>query len=160
VAYLLTGLPCSGKSTYARALERTGVTRLCVDEIVHARHGRPGKDFPGPEQPALEAPIIEEVAAELARLLRDGRCVVLDHGLGRRATRDRYKRLVTEAGGRWRLIHFDVDHDELRRRLARRNAEPAYGVLTASTLDWMIDTSEPPHAEGQEPPDPGLLDPR
>ncbi|WP_412769062.1 AAA family ATPase [Micromonospora zamorensis] len=46
VVYLLVGLPGSGKSTYARALELTGVVRLSVDDVLQARHGRLGKDYP------------------------------------------------------------------------------------------------------------------
>jgi predicted kinase len=150
--YLLTGLPGSGKSTYARALERTGVTRLSLDELMHARHGRPGKDYPGHLQPELEQPLLAEVRAELARLVAAGTDVVLDHGLGTRAARDEYKQLVTDAGGRWRLIHFQVDADELRRRVARRNADPAWGIMPEAVLAWMERHADPPLGEGEEPP--------
>lgn len=152
--FLLTGLPGSGKSTYARTLEASGVTRLCVDELMQDRHGRPGKDYPGELQPELEVPLLAEVRARLVELIRTGRDVVLDHGLGTRAARDDYKRLVTDAGGRWRLIHFQVDGAELRRRLARRNADPAFGLMPEAVLAWMEQGSEPPSGEGEEPPPP------
>ncbi len=156
LAYLLSGLPCSGKSTYARALERTGIVRLSVDELMHERHGRPGKDYAGELQPVLEEPLLREVREQVTDLLRAGHSVVLDHGLGTRVEREKYKRLVTDAGGRWRLVRFDVDHAELRRRLAQGNADPAYGDLPESVLEWMIRGSEPPSGEGEEAPDPRL----
>ncbi|GLY14674.1 hypothetical protein Kisp01_16890 [Kineosporia sp. NBRC 101677] len=150
VVYLLSGLPGSGKSTYARGLERTGVTRLCVDELVQAQHGRPGKDYPGHEQPAREAPILAEVRRQLARLVLAGQSVVLDHGLGLRSDRDDYKKLVTESGGQWRLLYFQVERPELLRRLSLRNAQESSGIMTVETLDWMIRTSEPCEGEGEE----------
>ena len=76
--------------------------------------------------------------------------MVLDHGLGLRSDRDDYKQLVTELGGRWRLLFFQVDRSELLRRLALRNAQAGSGIMTVETLDWMIRTSEPCEGEGEE----------
>src|SRR4029450_2053680 len=45
--FLLVGLTGSGKTTYSkRVLEPAGAVRLSVDEIVYARHGRDGIDYP------------------------------------------------------------------------------------------------------------------
>ncbi|MEU4801193.1 ATP-binding protein [Actinosynnema sp. NPDC023587] len=141
VVHLLVGLPGSGKSTYARGL---GVVRLSVDERVKARHGRLGKDYPSADHLALLGPVVAEVRAELVAHVRAGRSVVLDHGLGRRAERDEYKRLVEDAGGTWRLVHFAVPHDELLRRLAARNEDPEAGRITPEVLTWIADRSEEP----------------
>ena len=46
VVYLLCGFVGSGKTTYARELERSGIVRLSIDELVFARHGRHGVDYP------------------------------------------------------------------------------------------------------------------
>ncbi|MEU5693187.1 ATP-binding protein [Actinosynnema sp. NPDC020468] len=156
VAYLLTGLPGAGKSTYARALERAGVTRLSVDDRLVAAHGRLGKDYPEEDHLELLCPVVARVRRDLADLLEAGVSVVLDHGLGRRAERDDYKRLVTAHGGRWRLVHFPVDHDELLRRLAVRNADATVGRITPEVLAWIAERSEDPVGEGEELPDPSL----
>ncbi|WP_326667851.1 AAA family ATPase [Streptomyces sp. NBC_01257] len=152
VAWLLTGLPGSGKTTFATALARGAVVRLSVDDRMTALHGRIGKDHAASDHLALQAPVIEDVRRQFAALLGEGRSVVLDHGLGTRAVRDDYKGLVTECGGRWRLVHFQVAHDELLRRLAKRNGEPEHGVISRETLAWIAEHSEAPVGEGEEPP--------
>ncbi|MBW4719748.1 AAA family ATPase [Saccharothrix obliqua] len=149
VVHLLVGLPGAGKTTYAKALARQGVVRLAVDERVVARHGRLGRDYPESAHLALLGPVLAEVRRELVEHVRAGRSVVLDHGLGQRAERDEYKRLVTGAGGTWRLVHFKVARAELLRRLAARNADDAVGLITPEVLDWIADRSEEPVGEGE-----------
>ncbi|WP_035305969.1 AAA family ATPase [Actinokineospora inagensis] len=153
VVYLLTGLPGSGKTTYAKALERRGVVRLSVDERVVARRGRLGKDYPESEHLALLGGVIDEVRRELVGLVEAGRSVVLDHGLGTKIERDAYKQLVTTHGANWRLVHFPVPRHELLRRLAIRNDEADSGLISPSTLDWIAEHSEEPVDEGEETPD-------
>lgn len=140
-AYLLAGLTGSGKTTFARKLEAEGVTRLSIDEEVFARNGRYAIDYPNYEYPQRERPVVDEVRARLVELIRSGHDVVLDHGLWRRSERDDYKRLVTNAGGRWR-------------RLAERNQrdDPNALRVPADELDGFIARFEPPSGEGEELP--------
>ena len=95
--------------------------------------------------------MIEDVRRQLVQFLGEGRSVVLDHGLGTRAVREDYKQLVTEHGGTWRLVHFQADHDELLRRLAKRNDDPQHGVISSEALAWIAEHSEAPDGEGEEP---------
>lgn len=150
VVFLLTGLPGSGKSTYARALEHDGVARLSVDEQMIATHGRLGHDYPESEHLALLAPIVEDIRRRLIELIREGHSVVLDHGLGRRADRDGFKRLVTDHGGTWRLVHFQVDRAELLRRLTIRHGDLESVAISPETLEWIAQHSEEPTGEGEE----------
>ncbi|GLW90083.1 AAA family ATPase [Actinokineospora globicatena] len=152
VVHLLVGLPGAGKTTYAKALEARGVVRVSVDEVMIARHGRLGKDYPESDHLALLGPVTDEVRARLVELVRDGVSVVLDHGLGTKAERDAYKRLVVEHGGHWRLVHFQVERAELSRRLATRNADAEHGVISPETLDWIAQRSEDPVGEGEQSP--------
>jgi len=156
VAYLLTGLPGSGKSTYAKALELRGVVRLSVDDQMTALHGRFGKDYPEDEYFTRLAPVVAEMRLQLIQRLEAGYSVVFDHALRRRTDRDEYKRLVTECGGQWRLIHFQVSREELLRRLAERNSDPRYWLISAETLTLIAEASEDPVDEGEEMPDPYL----
>lgn len=46
--------------------------------------------------------------------------VVVDVSSWSRARREQDERLIGDAGGRWRLIHLDVEPELLRQRLAAR----------------------------------------
>ncbi|MEE4590224.1 AAA family ATPase, partial [Streptomyces antimycoticus] len=101
VVFLLVGLTGSGKTTYAqRKLESEGAVRLSVDEVVHARHGRYGVDYPENTYFEKEAPVVAELHERLAELVAEGRDVVWDHGLWPRKDRDAMKDLVEAVGGR------------------------------------------------------------
>ncbi len=156
--FLLVGLTGSGKTTYAtRVLEPAGAVRLSVDERVHARHGRYGVDYPEHRYFALEAPVVAEVREHLTELIDSGRDVVLDHGLWLWHDRDEWKKLVAEAGGRWRLLYFPVPKDELLRRLQERNRREDANALTvtAGALDDFYDRFDVPEDEGEEIIEPG-----
>jgi predicted kinase len=150
VVHLLVGLPGSGKSTYARALEKDGVIRLSVDERIIARHGVLGADYRASVHFELARPIIDEIRQELTRLVRCGRSAVLDHALDRRSEREAYKALVSANGGNWRLMYFKADRGTLLRRLARRYARGGVGDVTPQMLDWMAVNWEEPVGEGEE----------
>ncbi|MEU6460094.1 ATP-binding protein [Streptomyces sp. NPDC047065] len=156
--YLLVGLTGSGKTTYARRrLEPGGAVRLSVDERVHARHGRYGVDYPERDYFALEAPVVAEVRKELVELIAAGRDAVVDHGLWLRSDREEWTKLVTEAGGRPRLLYFPVPRHELLRRLGERNEREDANALTVteSALNDFYDRFEAPVGEGEEIIEPG-----
>ncbi|MGA5704689.1 AAA family ATPase [Peterkaempfera bronchialis] len=160
VVFLLVGLTGSGKTTYAqRRLEPEGAVRLSVDEVVHERHGRYGVDYPENTYFEKEAPVVAELHERLAELVAEGRDVVWDHGLWPRKDRDAMKELVGAAGGRWRLLYFPVEREELLRRLAERNErEDANAlVVTPEALDDFFDRFEEPQDEGEETVEPGWL---
>jgi predicted kinase len=152
LVYLLAGLTGSGKTTFAKTLEAAGVVRLSVDEEVFARHGRYGIDYPEHEYRARERPVVDEIRQRMVELVQAGRSVVLDYGLWRRSEREDYKRLVERAGGRWRLLYFPVDRDDLRRRLTERNRRQDANALTVTNtaLDEFIARFEPPCGEDEE----------
>ncbi|MFG3165452.1 AAA family ATPase [Streptomyces sp. NPDC048232] len=153
VVYLLVGLAGSGKTTYAQhRLEPAGALRLSVDELVHARHGSYGVDYPERDYFALETPVVAEVRERLVELVAAGRDVVLDHGLWLRSARQEWKKLVEEAGGRPQLLFFPVERAELLRRLEERNLREDANALTVteSALDDFYARFEPPEGEGEE----------
>ncbi|MFI9320162.1 MULTISPECIES: AAA family ATPase [Kitasatospora] len=160
VVFLLVGLTGSGKTTYAqRELEPQDAVRLSVDEAVHERHGRYGIDYPENTYFEKEAPVVAELHSRLVELVSEGRDVVWDHGLWQRKDRDAMKELVESAGGRWRLLYFPVDRDELLRRLAERNQRGDANALivTPEALDDFFARFEAPQDEGEEIVEPGWL---
>lgn len=147
------GVAGSGKSTFARSSETDGFVRLSVDQEVWARFGRHGVDYPAERYAELSAIAEAAVSERLVALVGEGRDVVLDLSLWRRADRDADKALVEGAGGRWHLIHLRVEPAELRRRLAeraaRRDADAAF-VVTDALLATYLAGFQIPDGEGEE----------
>lgn len=156
--YLLVGLTGAGKTTYSRrVLEPAGVVRLSVDELVYARHGRYGVDYPAERYQVLYAPALAEVRERLTLELAVGHDVALDLGIWSRADRTDWKRRIEAAGATWRLLYFPVSHAELRHRLAERNRLDGADALTVreSDLDDFYARFEEPTDEGEEVVQPG-----
>ncbi len=150
---LLCGLAGSGKTTYAQGLEAAGYVRLSIDEEVWSRFGRFGMDYE-PARYAELSTIAEEALRErLVALVEQGRDVVVDFSFWQRAARDRYKRLIEHAGGRWRLIYLKTDQVLLRRRLqdrSRRFDANAAFAITDELLASYTAGFEEPYDEGEE----------
>lgn len=115
---LTCGVAGSGKSTYARSLERQGWLRLSIDVAAHARgltvHPLPNR---------LTEEIRAEQRDELVTALRGGRDVVVDYSFWARAQREEYRALGRECAADVEVVWFDIGEDELRRRLQERDAQ-------------------------------------
>lgn len=144
--YLLIGLPGSGKTTRARAIESDhSALRLTPDEWILALYG---DDLDGPRRDAVRDPI-EMLQWQVARrALVLGCNVVLDWGLWSRAERADYRERAEAVGALVRVIFLDVTVDELWSRISRR-VESRAGTLaiTRSDLERWAAIFEPPTAE-------------
>jgi predicted kinase len=156
--FLLVGLTGSGKTTYCkRVLEPSGVLRLSADELVYARHGRYGVDYPTETYLDLYRPAVAEIRERAFRAVAQGHDVALDLGLWSRADRDDWKRRIEEVGAAWRLLYFPVSRAELLHRLAERNRMDGADSLRVeeSDLDDFYTRFEEPVDEGEETIQPG-----
>jgi predicted kinase len=164
--YMLCGLTGAGKTTTALRLAEAGCQRLSVDQVIHQRFGRRDEDFPSDDYLRLHAQVISELDERLIEILRRRRDVVLDYGreFWTRAGRDRYKQLVDEHGGRWKLIYLQADREllleRLRERNRRRDADAFH--MTEERLDQFIANFEEPDHEAeivdpQRRPDPSAF---
>lgn len=121
--HLMVGLPCSGKTTLARTLERElGALRLTPDEWQIPLFGQDAED---PEHDARHS-LIEALLWNIAaRALELGTNVILDYGFWAREEREDYRLRAQRLGAGSEVHYMDVPADELLRRLAQRNAEPS-----------------------------------
>jgi predicted kinase len=147
--YLLSGLPCSGKSTYSRQLETSGVARVSVDEMMIDSCGRLGIDYDRRDHMELLAPIMIAARVHVAEHLSAGHDVVLDHGLGRREERDEWKHLAETHSAGWKLLSFDADISTLRTRARRRSESLGTVPIDDDVLDWLAANWERPSGEGE-----------
>ncbi|WP_055589562.1 AAA family ATPase [Peterkaempfera griseoplana] len=148
---MMCGLPGSGKSTYARALERRGYTRLSIDEVVWARVGRDAAGLDPAEYEELKSAVEQELWEVLIRLMESRLPVVIDYSFWSRATRDRYKALIESHGCRWQLVRLKADLETLRRRLNDRNRRNDANSVTVSDeiLERYFAAFEEPVGEGE-----------
>jgi predicted kinase len=149
---MLCGFVGAGKTTYARSLEARGCVRLSIDEFICEAHGAHGVDYDEGDYPRYETEALAELDGRLLLLLRDGHDVVLDYGFWSHVQRDRYKRLIEDAGALWRLLYFQTDLAEIRRRLSQRNTQHDANalVVTDRHIDEFLTRWHPPRDEGEE----------
>jgi GrpB-like predicted nucleotidyltransferase (UPF0157 family)/predicted kinase len=138
--FLMCGLPGSGKTTTALALERDHNAVRLAPDVWMARIVGDGWDHERRER-------VEEVQWALAeRFLTLGLSVALENGFWRRTEREAHRTRASELGADSSLIFCDATRDELKRRLVARNADlpPDTFVVTPEQLDEMWPHFEPP----------------
>jgi predicted kinase len=132
VLHLMVGLPCSGKSTWARALEaRTGALRLTPDEW-HLRLFGQDADHSDHDR---RHQAIEELMWEVAEVvLRRSGDVILDFGFWTRTEREEATARAARLGADTRIHYTEVPHEELLRRLRIRNMSPGTKTFIISEV--------------------------
>src|SRR5215469_16150050 len=119
----MVGLPCSGKTTLARKLEREqAALRLTTDEW-HVRLF--GQDAEEPEHDARHGLIEAMLWTIASRALELGVNVILDFGFWAREEREDYRSRAKQLGASSEVHFLDVPADELMQRLMARNSQPS-----------------------------------
>jgi predicted kinase len=123
----MCGLPCSGKTTLARQLERErNAVRLTPDEWIVQLFGA---DVSEAVLDAARHPVEALMWDLAARLLVLGVDVILDFGLWSRRERDEFRARAAKLGADSELHYLDVPLDVLLTRLAARNSNPPPGAF-------------------------------
>ena len=117
----MVGLPCSGKTTFAKKLEQErSALRLTPDEWQVALFGQDAEE---PEHDARHS-LIEAMLWKIAsRALELGTNVILDFGFWAREEREDYRLRAKQLGASSEVHFLDVPTDELIRRLMARNSQ-------------------------------------
>jgi predicted kinase len=143
--HLMVGLPCSGKTTFARELEtRYSALRLTPDDW-HIRLF--GHDFGDDMDESDEAQhtarhdAVESLMWEVAaRVLVLGVDVILDFGCWVRSQRDEFRSRAKELGADFKIHFADVPEEVLLERLKTRNAqlpESVFRIPESKLKEWM-----------------------
>ena len=148
IVHLISGLPCSGKTTYATALRAdvngvlfsldrwliTSFGKYPIASVGHEEHTR--------RVLACRA-LIWESAVELLRRSAD---VILDDGFFLRVNRVRHIGLAQAAGARAKIHFIDTPIGVVRSRLERRNANlpPHNFHIDPETLQGFLGLFERP----------------
>lgn len=148
--HLMVGLPCSGKTTLARKLEKKYSALLLTPDEWHVRLY--GQDMDEDEHDARHD-LVENLLWDVgARALVIGVDVILDFGFWGRSERDDFRSQATKLGADFKIHFLDVPEKELLERLALRNANlpPHTFPLTETMLkEWAL-LFEPPSQEELE----------
>ena len=141
--FIMVGLPGSGKTTLAKALERQHhALRLTKDDWMMPLFGWGDS---GDKREIVEA-LLWSMGA---RALSLGVNVVLDYGLWARSEREDYRARAEALGARVDFRFLDVPHEELRRRVEARNGQLGLGdvPITAAELEEMLPRFQRPTEE-------------
>lgn len=132
-AYILCGLPGSGKTTYSKKLEDKGVIRFSVDESMLDRFGKYGIDFPEDKYGEYKKRVLASLEQDIINQIERGNSVVLDFGLWQQKDRIKFRKLVENAGAKSKLIYFKAEPELLIKRLESRNQQQASDLPKVST---------------------------
>lgn len=121
----MCGISGSGKTYYARRLEKAGYTRLSSDALIWEKVGEDPAGLPKAEKRQLFAECRRQMLHRLVELLKEGKKVVVDATFCHRDARDEIRELCGALGVEPDFVYCHADKEELWRRLSqRKGADP------------------------------------
>jgi predicted kinase len=154
-AHLISGLPCSGKTTYSKALTSDiNSVHFALDYWLITAFGVYSIESVGHEEHTRRVLACRELIwRSAATLLVRGVDVILDDGFFLRDNRKQHIRLANEVGAQSRIHYLTAPVDLLRVRLERRNAcLPKYNFrIDPGMLNVFIGLFEIPAADEGAP---------
>ena len=146
--HLISGLPASGKTTYATELRaRVNGVLFSLDRWLITAFNRYSLPEVGLEEHTRRVLACRELMWESAsELLKRGVDVILDDGFFYREHRMRQVALAAGIGAETTIHFIEAPLDQLRERLARRNANlPRYNFhIDPATLEGFMSMVERP----------------
>lgn len=145
-----------GKSSLSKWIlsNHPSFKRLSIDSYIYTKYGLYGVDYPENMYHNYQDEAQSALKTELPQLLQQGsQDAILDLTCAFQKTRNEWKQLIEESGGRWVLAYLDVDHDELwrqvraRNQLAVKDADSAF-FMTNEILESFLAGFERPIGEG------------
>ena len=149
---MMCGVCGSGKTTYAKQLEKSGFVRLSIDEEMWRVYGQRGRDFPENQYEALSQKTEIALREKMIALINEGRDIVLDFSFWNKKDRDTYRSVIRQAGGTPQLIYMKASKEVLKKRLQKRNqtlnANSPF-IITDEILDHHFSGFQEPAGENE-----------
>lgn len=145
--HMIVGLPCSGKTTYARKLAKDIGALLFTPDVWHTRlFGHDMHEAEHDKRHDTVEAIMWDVTADALSLGVD---VILDFGFWGKEERAMFRQRAAALGAGCRLHYMDVSREEIFRRLAIRNAElpEATFMIPSAVMEDYMGLFEPPTPE-------------
>ncbi len=149
--HLMIGLPCSGKTTRARQIEREySALRLTPDEWHIQLFGLDFTEDGAHDLHDKRHDTVETLMWQVAeRVLPLGVDVILDFGCWVREQRDDFRARAARLGSAFKLHYCAISEEDLFARLAARNTSlPAgtFGIAAHQLREWMA-VFQPPEPD-------------
>ena len=116
--HLMTGLPCSGKTTKAKQLEKRHNALLLSPDVWYIKLFGRNK---GAKYNRNQRNVEFIMWTHASRVLSLGVDVILDYGFPTRAERDKYREMARALGVNFKIHYMDVPVKELYKRITKRN---------------------------------------
>ena len=146
--FMMCGLPGSGKTTLARQMEREGrILRLSPDEWIEPIFGTQDHTI-NPKLAEERRARIETLQWDMtARTLALGVDVILENGFWSKTERQMYRARAESLGAKVKILFVDAAHEELWRRIEKRNKEPDAFIISRKEFDSWLPFFEPPTSD-------------
>lgn len=139
-AIIMCGISGSGKTHYARSLEKKGYLRLSTDLLIWEKTGTELYKLSKEEKNQLFSMCRALVRDEFIALLKSGHKVVIDATHCKRSSRDEMRHICSEIGVKPVFVYCDAEEEELWRRLSQRKGNgPDDLIVTREDLSeyWL-----------------------
>jgi predicted kinase len=148
IVHLISGLPCSGKTTYSASLQaQVDGVLITLDQWLITTHGKYRIVEVGQDEHVRRVVACRELIWGMAsEFLRRDVDVVLDDGFFLRNDRIRYKGMAEEVGAQAVIHALSAPIDVLRSRIEARNARlPKYNFwIDPELLESFVEQYERP----------------
>ncbi len=136
--YMICGISGSGKTFYAKQLERQGVVRLSLDEELWPDFFVLDPLLCAGHKALLREQALARIKSRAANLIAAGRDVSIDMPFCKRAQRDEFRAFAAECGAAPVLICLKADLPVLRERLAAREGKNGPNALPVSERELLM----------------------
>ena len=130
--YMICGISGSGKTFYAKKLERQGVVRLSIDEELWPDFFILDPLLCAEHKAMLKEQAEARIKSRAANLIAAGRDVSIDMPFCKRAQRDEFRAFAREHGAAAVLVYLKAELPVLKARLATREGKNGPNALPVS----------------------------